>query len=206
MKLIVIVVIIILIIILLLFLRLISYHVNKVDKEFLKFITGKDILICGNSPEYTEQIKKVNITSNTIIVRFNYAIFHIPENSKTDILIMNDGKYKRLLISKYNKYKKYKKQQNIKYLFCSTQFNEYGETFYKKNGIKIPTAGLRFVYFITKHIDLINSATLVGFNLLNTGHYWNKDHPTAKVHEPKREGEVINELVNKYSPKMVLIK
>jgi hypothetical protein len=178
----------------------------KLDKYFLKFITGKDLVICGNSPEYSEQIKKVNITNNTIIVRFNYAIYHIPENSKTDILIMNDGKYSSFMVFEYKKYMKYKKEQGIKYVFCTKQFLKYYKLLYYKYGIYRPTSGLLFIYFIIKHIDLVNSVTLVGFNLLNTGHYWNKKHPTAKIHEPKREGEIINELVNKYSSKMLLIK
>ena len=198
-----IVLIVLILIIILVILAILAEYRYRLNSKFLKFITGKDLLICGNSPEYTEQIKKVNISTNTIIVRFNNAIYNIPENSKTDIFILNVSHYYLFLLSNY---KKYKKQQNIKYVFCATQFKKYRETFYKKNGVRIPTSGMIFLYFITKHIDLINSATLVGFNLLNTGHYWNKDHPTAKVHEPKREGEVINELVNKYSPKMVLIK
>ena len=198
--------IVLIVLVLIILVLILTEYKYKLNRNFLKFITGKDLIICGNSPEYTEQIKKVNITNNTIIVRFNNAIFHIPENSKTDILILNHGKYFPLLIFNHKKYKKYKKQQNIKYVFSSKQFLKYCRLIHNKYGIYKPSTGLLFIYFITKHIDLINSATLVGFNLLNTGHYWNKDHPTAKVHEPKREGEVINELVNKYSSKMILIK
>jgi hypothetical protein len=185
-------VVIVLLVVLVLFLRLVSYRANKYDSDFFKFITGKDLVICGNSPQYTEQIKKVNISSNTIIVRFNNAIYHIPENSKTDILILNVSHYYLFLLSNYNKYKK---QQNIKYVFCATQFNEYGETFYIKNGIKTPTSGMIFLYFITKHIDLVNSVTLVGFNLLISGHPWDKIK-VSKEHDVENETRLLNKIIN----------
>jgi hypothetical protein len=207
MKILLITLVITLVIILIIFSIVDSYHVNKLDKNLLDFFTGKDLVICGNSPEYSEQIKKVNISSNTVIVRFNDAIFHIPENSKTDVLILNVVHYRSFLFE-YKKYMKYKKEQGIKYIFSSKQFLKYHRLlndYYKCYTFK-PTTGLLFIYFIIKHIDLINSVTLVGFNLLNTGHHWNKNIATAKVHDPIKEREIINNLVEEYSPKMVLIK
>ena len=194
-------IILIVLLLLILFLTLASYRCNQVDSHFLKFITNKDILICGNSPNYYDQINKVNINSNTVITRFNNVMDHIPKNSRTDIIILNSARYYPFLFFKYNKYKK---EQSLKYVFWAKQFKKYRETIFKNNGIKVPTSGMIFLYFIIKHIDLVNSVTLVGFNLYLNGNIVS-NRKVSKEHDVENETKLLNKFVEQ-NPKIVLIK
>ena len=59
---------------------------------------------------------------------------------------------------------------------------------------------MMFLYFITKHIDLVNSVTLVGFNLLISGHPWDKIK-VSKEHDLENETKLLNKIINE-NPKI----
>ena len=64
-------------------------NVNN-SNEFKSLLKWKrNIVICGNSPKFVESFKNVVITPDTLIIRFNSVLDHLPSDSKTDILFIS---------------------------------------------------------------------------------------------------------------------
>jgi len=163
--------------------------------KFNSYIKGKDIIVCGNSPEFEELFKKIKLTDNSVIVRFNNAIkYYTP----TDIYVYNKVMYNHnksipLRIKKY------------KFVFGGKNSD------FRNNGIlegfdfkqHIPTTGMRFLTWLCTKRQLVNSITIIGFNMKSkTGHIFD-NKKISKKHNGDIETKYLKELVKKYNIKYI---
>ena len=160
--------------------------------HFDKYIRGKDIIICGNSPKFDELYKKINVTNNSVIVRFNDAIKYYPHKSSTDVYV-----YGRAMNLTENKIKKL--ENKYKFVFGSGR-NEVYRSNHILNNIELesPTTGFRFFTWILTKKHLVNSITILGFNMESLKSHGFDNKNFSRRHDRINEPKQLKKLVDKY--------
>jgi hypothetical protein len=163
--------------------------------EFYDFIRGKDIVICGNSPEFDELFKKIKLTDNSVVVRFNRAINHYPRSS-TDVYVYGRGmEYTQTDIHKLEK----------EYKFVIGNYELLLENNHIKDNIKLetPTTGFDFLTCMLTKQHLVKSITILGFNMGSSkSHGFDNDSMYYK-HDRIEEPIQLKRLVDKYNVRYI---
>jgi len=161
---------------------------------FDDFIRGKDIVICGNSPEFDELYKKINLTDNSVVVRFNDAIKHYPRSS-TDVYV-----YGRAISRKYTQTDIDKLEKEYKFVFgqkCDESFRE--NHILDTINLKSPTTGFRFLTWMLTKQHLVKSITILGFNMGSSKAHRFDNSKFSKLHDRIEEPIQLKMLVDKYN-------
>ena len=162
---------------------------------FYDFIRGKDIVICGNSPEFDELYKKINLTDNSVVVRFNRAINHYPRSS-TDVYVYGRGmKYRQTDIDKLNR----------EYKFVIGNDEPLLENNHIKDNIKLetPTTGFGFLTWMLTKQHLVKSITILGFNMGSSKSHGFDNTSIWKGHDRIEEPIQLKKLVDKYNVRYI---
>lgn len=168
----------------------------KLLAAFNDFIRGKDIVICGNSPEFDELFKKIKLTDNSVVVRFNNAINHYPSSS-TDVYVYGKGiKHRQTDIDKLEK----------EYKFV---FGQKCDESFRKNHIldtinlERPTTGFRFLTWMLTKQHLVKSITILGFNMGSSKAHRFDNSKFGKFHDRIEEPIQLKRLADKYNVRYI---
>ena len=164
---------------------------KKSEKEFLDYIQGKNIAIVGNSPCELGSNKGKIIDSHDIVIRFNnYSIedkfvndygkkctvWAITPNFKSLFPRKDLYQYDYVISSNISKRFHIDKLNFIyNYFIAGGKFFriDVSDFLYESN-LRTISAGLIFVSYLYKHINICNSIKLYGFSLVD--HYDGKRH------------------------------
>lgn len=154
------------IILVLLIIVIIYFYFNnqlkqKFDKDsLLKELNKYDnIIICGNSPKFTESFKKIKNTDDAFIIRFNSVLEHLPKDSKTDVLFISSDVYNNYDKSKIRKWNKKCKVYLVDDLLIDQ------ESFFMNYPHNL-TSGLSVLLFLINYINP-NKIILTGFDMVD---------------------------------------
>jgi len=166
----------------------------RTSMTFDAFIRGKDIVICGNSPEFDTLYSQLNITNNSVVVRFNDAIKYYPRSS-TDVYV-----YGRAIARKYTRQDIDKLKTEYRFVFghkCDEPFrtNHILDTI----DIENPTTGFRFLTWMLTKQHLVKSITILGFNMKSSKAHRFDNIKFATRHDRVDEPNQLKRLVDKYN-------
>jgi hypothetical protein len=167
---------------------------DKFNKEhFLNEVNKKDkVIVCGNSPKFLESFKKIQNTDNAFIIRFNKVLGYLPEDAKTDTLIINKD------ISRYQ-YNVRKWESKCTVYSIHELYSDESELFmnYPEN----ITSGLVVLIFLVNNIDP-KKIIIAGFDLVNyteKAHWFEETITVDSIHDIDKDKQILNEIVERYN-------
>ena len=180
---------------------ILSLQKNKVDNfnnaKFIKSFKDKNIIICGNSPNFPESFSKTKSIPNQFIIRFNTVLNFIDLNDKTDVLFVSKELLEKNTIDEFSNWKQKCKRCKVYFINETFYNNKLLDNINKSYPLNF-TSGFTTITYL---LNYTNKITLVGFDLpdnYNSKTNWFRDNPTYKGHDIYKEKELLNELIYKY--------
>lgn len=164
---------------------------------------NRNILLCGNSPEFTVNYQKyMTNVANPFIIRFNTVLDHLPDSDKTDALVIAPVVLKNTTDEKYALWKK--RTQGIYFIDDFYNNNKIFDNIKQNNPDVLFTSGFTVLCYL---LNYTNKITLIGFNLPNDYHtnsnWFSNDSPIWGGHNIDIEKQNLARLIKDYNINIV---
>ena len=173
-------------------------EINKVDKfdetEFINTLKNKNIIICGNSPQFPNSFLKIKDIPNKFIIRFNTVLDHLSLDEKTDVLFVSHELLEKYNKDEFNNWKNKCKKCKIYYIESLIPNNLVLNNINKNDKINF-TSGFVCITYIFNHTPKL---TIVGFNLPNdykTPVNWYRENAMYEGHDINKEKILLEKLI-----------
>lgn len=166
-----------------------SFNTN----DFLKEIENKNVIICGNSPQFTESFKKVEHLPNKFIIRFNEVLDHIKPSEQTDVLFLSYGMLNKKDIS--NRIRKWNASK-IYYIEDLYESNDVLNSYFRQDFN--PMSGTILLTWLSNFKNNSKSINIVGFNLPNNHlvkSHWFSNEPVWYGHSVDLDKKIVNQII-----------
>ena len=171
------------------------YKVDKFDEnEFIKSFKDKNVIICGNSPQFPNSFLKIKDIPNKFIIRFNTVLDHLSLDEKTDVLFISHELLEKYNKDEFNNWKNKCKKCKIYYIESLIPNNLVLNNINKNDKINF-TSGFVCITYIFNHTPKL---TIVGFNLPNdykTPVNWYRENAMYEGHDINKEKILLEKLI-----------